>query len=232
MSTSTIYSLLKDMIMETNASKGFARIFVKWLRILKDTKTLLIMKINEEQLQKETINESIIYKKAEVIFPGLVKKALGSSIAEVFKGCHGEIKGFKKRISIHGVVGTLKWYGWMRSSGNLVVMFANLWPAKECLLRQVFICDEMGLFWKEDSEVSLYNSIGKGIVRPSANERSSHTAIFCQCRRRLENQTDNAPACPPDLQDDPFEEYKFIKEDPVPVFQVFVTSACGPAYYF
>ncbi|GBO31000.1 hypothetical protein AVEN_57518-1 [Araneus ventricosus] len=82
--TSAISTILKDKdrVKEIDASNRVKKISAKRLRIFDNGDRLLLIRINEKQLQRDSVNENIIFEKAKVIFADFVKKTPGLSIAE------------------------------------------------------------------------------------------------------------------------------------------------------
>ncbi|GBM83035.1 hypothetical protein AVEN_238785-1 [Araneus ventricosus] len=77
-----------------------------------------------------------------------------SSMAEeVFKGSRGWIEMFKRRTGIHSVVKHCEAASCdSKAEENFISDFKKLINFESYLQRQVFNCDETGLFWKEMSK--------------------------------------------------------------------------------
>lgn len=71
-------------------------------------KKLLLLWINEKQLARDTITETIICEKARTLYGDLLKKNPGTSTEDTsedaFEASRGWFDNFKKRTGVHNVV--------------------------------------------------------------------------------------------------------------------------------
>ncbi|XP_069961426.1 tigger transposable element-derived protein 1 isoform X7 [Cherax quadricarinatus] len=150
---STISSILakKEQIKEADVAKGVTMLTKKRSQALEDVEKLLLVWIKEKQLAGDSVVEAIICKMARQLHADLVKKMPGAS-ADVseFKASRGWFERFKKRSGIHNVVK----HGEAASSDKpateeFVDEFKEYIEVEGFLPKQVFSCDETGLFWKK-----------------------------------------------------------------------------------
>ncbi|GIY36369.1 hypothetical protein CDAR_210121 [Caerostris darwini] len=155
-STSMICSVLKrkESIKSVTPAKGLTIISKLRTTLHENMEKLLMVWVTENQLQGDTLTQTIICEKARAIYGDLLKQTPQTSIDEAseesFKASRGWFENFKKRSVIHSVVrhGEAASSD-MKAAEDYIKTFSDLIKAQGYISQQVFNCDETGLFWKK-----------------------------------------------------------------------------------
>ncbi|UYV71913.1 hypothetical protein LAZ67_9001124 [Cordylochernes scorpioides] len=184
-STSMICSVLKrkESIKSVTRAKGLTIISKLRTSLHENMEKLLMVWVTENQLQGDTLTQSIICEKARAIYGDLLKQTPQTSIDEAseesFKPSRGWFENFKKRSGIHSVVrhGEAASSD-MKAAEDYIKTFSDLIKAQGYISQQVFNCDETGLFWKR----------GEDDARPQTYEGQIDSSTVRQCEWRLQDQ--------------------------------------------
>nr|XP_053647227.1 tigger transposable element-derived protein 1-like isoform X3 [Cherax quadricarinatus] len=152
-SASTISSILvkKKEIKEADVAKGVNVLTKQRLQTIEHFEMMLWVWIDKKQLAGDSVSEAIICEKARELHANLERKMPGTSAAvSEFKASRGWFDRFKKRTGIHyverhGKTASLD----KRGAEEFVDGFKEYVKAEGFLPKQVFNCDETGLFWKK-----------------------------------------------------------------------------------
>ncbi|UYV84127.1 hypothetical protein LAZ67_X001268 [Cordylochernes scorpioides] len=226
-STSMICSVLKrkESIKSVTPAKGLTIISKLRTSLHENMEKLLMVWVTEKQLQGDTLTQTIICEKARAIYGDLLKQTPQTSIDEAseesFKASRGWFENFKKRSGIHSVVrhGEAASSD-MKAAEDYIKTFSDLIKAQGYISQQLTLA-------------LCANASGDCKIKPllvyhSENPRAfkSHKILkenckLCGGRTRRHGSPgsslwtllilDNAPAHPPNLEDDILEELKFIK---------------------
>uniref|UniRef100_A0A3Q0T0S5 HTH CENPB-type domain-containing protein n=1 Tax=Amphilophus citrinellus TaxID=61819 RepID=A0A3Q0T0S5_AMPCI len=132
-STLTICTILKqkDTIKSARLAKGTRILSQLRSTVHEEMEKLLLVWIKEKELAGDTLTETIISKKARVIYSNLKKKEPSTSTGgeEEFKASHG-------------------WFD-VKAADEFITRFADLIKEGSYIPQQVFNCNETGLFWKK-----------------------------------------------------------------------------------
>ena len=153
MAKSTISTIIKnkELLKSVDVAKGVTKLQKQRPQILEKVENLLLIWINEKQLAGDSVSAAIICEKAKLLHSDLLSKLLGTSAeTDDFKASRGWFEKFKKRSGIHSVIR----HGEAASSNEkeaeaFKVEFDKIIKEEDYVPKQVFNCDETGLFWKK-----------------------------------------------------------------------------------
>ena len=139
----------KEVSKAASVAEGVKSVSKQCAQTLEEVEKLLYIWINEKQWQHFW---AIICKKSRQLHADLLKDKPGISgeVTAVFKVSHGWFDTFKKRPGIHSVVR----HGEAASANKVaaksyVAQMKEYVEAEGFVPKQVFNCDEIGLFWKK-----------------------------------------------------------------------------------
>ena len=151
--TSTICTILKkkDEIKSSITAKGVTKLSKQRTPVHEEMEKILIFWINQKQLAGDSITETIICEKALTLHRDLsIQNPDTSSPEDTFKASRGWFEKFKNRTGIHSVVrhGEAASCN-LEAAESFIGEFTKLIASEGYSARQIFNCDETGLFWKK-----------------------------------------------------------------------------------
>ncbi|GCC31686.1 hypothetical protein chiPu_0010147 [Chiloscyllium punctatum] len=151
---STICTILKnkEALKAVDVTKGVNILTKQRPKLLDKIEKLLLVWINQKELAGDSVDKTIICKKALHIHRDLLATPLSTSTASIeeFKASRGWFDKFRRRTGIHSVIR----HGETASSDkkaaeDFVKKFNKFVEDEGYLSHQAFNCDETGLFWKK-----------------------------------------------------------------------------------
>ena len=145
---------------------------------IEDIEKLLLIWINKEELASDSILEAIIREKVKILYADPLKDIPGMS--SEFKGSREWLDTFKKRSGIHSVVR----HGEAASSKNVaadnfLTDFQECIEAEGFVPKQVFNCNETGLFWKKMPK-KTYSTEEEKSVLGHKSVKGRLTLVLCE----------------------------------------------------
>lgn len=153
MAKSTISTVLgrKEEYKNVTVAKGVVHITKSRPSLLDEVERLLLVWLNERQMAGDNLSEAMICERARTIHADLVEDSASTSDnKEIFRASKGWFHNFKVRTGIHSVLR----YNEVASANkkaaeDYVKHFDNLISTNGLCSKQIFNCDETGLFWKK-----------------------------------------------------------------------------------
>ncbi|XP_064109669.1 tigger transposable element-derived protein 1-like [Macrobrachium nipponense] len=223
--TSTICTILKqkESLKKIKPAKGVKIISKRHTAVHEMMENLL----TEKQLAGDSVTEGIICKKARSIFSDLQQQTPGTSTEEEsFEASRGWFDNFKKRTGIHsidrhGEAASAD----VKAAEEFMKTFAEFVEAEGYILQQIFNCDETGLFWKKMprrtyiTEEEMMMPGHKPMKDRLTLALCANASSDCKIKPLLDNNLplgallvlDNAPAHPPQIEEEILDEYNFVK---------------------
>ncbi|KAI3361607.1 hypothetical protein L3Q82_013745, partial [Scortum barcoo] len=188
-SSSTICTILKqkELIKAITPAKGIKIISKQWTSIHENMEKLVMVWLTEKQLAGDTVMEAIICEKAQAIYEALGKP---------FKASRGWFENFKKRTGIHSIRHGEAWTLLEEDAKALYL------TAEEKSMPGYVEGKPEGM-GHQKFFVAWVNLVFGPVDKKYLQEKN----LPLQALLVL----DNAPAYPPNLEDDILEEFKFIK---------------------
>ncbi|XP_064116538.1 tigger transposable element-derived protein 1-like [Macrobrachium nipponense] len=231
----------KESLKKIKPAKGVKIISKRHTDVHEKMENLLLVWLTEKQLAGDSVTEGIICEKAHSIFSDLQLQTPGTSMEEEsFKASRGWFDNFKKRTGIHSVVRYGKAASAdVKAAEEFVKTFAEFVEAEGYIPHQIFNCDKTGLFWKKMPR-RTYITEEEKMMPGHKPMKDKLTLALCanasgDCKIKpllvyhLENPRafkahkdnnlplrallvlDNAPAHPPQIEEEILDEYNFVK---------------------
>ncbi|XP_023242082.1 tigger transposable element-derived protein 2-like [Centruroides sculpturatus] len=200
---------ISTIIKNKKAFKAVNVISKQRSKVLDEVEKLLLMWINEKQLAGDSVSEAIICEKAKNLYNDLLIQTPSTSAdRQDFNVSRGWFDRFRRQTGIHSIIR----HGEASSSDEkaakaFVDEFAEFLKSEGYVWNQVFNCDETGLFQKRPVSSYLDEYWLTEVFAPTVKNYLQEMDLPLRCLLLM----DNAPAHPPNLDDDLDSEHDFIK---------------------